>query len=99
MVEGSVRIISDFLAKRVAKNVQGTRGMNRSLARFTILFGVYASLSTPAYAYLDPATGSIIIQSVIGIVATWVMYSKIFAAKAKSFFMRLGKGRSAQDAE
>ena len=73
--------------------------MNKSLTRFAILFGVYASLSTPAYAYLDPATGSIIVQSIIGVVATWVMYSKMFAAKAKSFFARLGKGRSAQDAE
>ena len=73
--------------------------MKKSLARFAVLFGVYASLSTPAYAYLDPATGSIIVQAAIGVVATWVMYSKMFAAKAKSFFMRLGKGRSAQDAE
>ena len=73
--------------------------MSRSFARFAILFGVYASVSTPAYAYLDPATGSIMIQAAIGVVATWIMYSKMFAAKAKSFFMRLGKGRSTQDAE
>lgn len=73
--------------------------MNRSLARFAILFGVYASLSAPAYAYLDPATGSIIVQAVIGVLATWVMYSKMFAAKAKSFLLRFTKGRSAQDAE
>ena len=67
--------------------------------RFVVLFGVYVSFCSPAYAYLDPATGSIIIQSVIGVVATWIMYSKMFAAKAKSFFLRLGKGRSTQDAE
>lgn len=73
--------------------------MNKSLARFAILFGVFASLCSPAYAYLDPATGSIMVQALIGAVATWVMYSKMFAAKAKSFFLRLGKGRNAQDAE
>lgn len=73
--------------------------INKSRARFIVLFGVYASLGTPAYAYLDPATGSIIIQSIIGIIATWVMYSKMFAAKAKSFLMRLGKGKNEQDAE
>ena len=73
--------------------------MNQSLTRFTILFGVYASLSAPAYAYLDPATGSIIIQAVIGAVATWIMYSRMFAAKAKAFFTRIAKGRGAQEAE
>ena len=73
--------------------------MNKSLARFAILFGVYASLSAPAYAYLDPATGSIAIQALIGAVATWIMYSKMFAAKAKNWFAGLGKGRNSSDAE
>jgi len=68
-------------------------------ARFVLLFGVYASMCSPAYAYLDPATGSIMIQAAIGVVATWVMYSKMFAAKAKAFFLRIAKGRSAPDAE
>lgn len=73
--------------------------MNKSLTRSAILFSVYASLSAPAHAYLDPATGSIALQAFIGAVATWIMYSKMFAAKAKNFLMRLGKGRSASDAE
>ena len=74
-------------------------GMKKSITRLAILFGVYASLSTPAYAYLDPATGSIAIQALIGAVATWIMYSKMFARKAKDFLARLAKGRSGQDAE
>jgi hypothetical protein len=73
--------------------------MKKSLARFAILFSVYGSLSAPAYAYLDPATGSIIIQAVIGVIATWIMYSKMFAAKAKAFFIRIAKGRGAQETE
>jgi hypothetical protein len=73
--------------------------MNVSIKRLAILFAVYASLSSPAYAYLDPATGSIAVQAIIGAVATWIMYSKIFARKAKDFLSRLAKGRSAQDAE
>ena len=73
--------------------------MRLPAARFITLFGVYASLCSPAYAYLDPATGSIIVQSVIGVIATWIMYSKMFAAKAKSYLSRFGKGRSAQDSE
>ena len=62
--------------------------MNVRIFRATVLFAVYAALSSPAYAYLDPATGSIIIQAVIGAVATWIMYSKMFAAKVRSFFVR-----------
>lgn len=73
--------------------------MKKSIARLAILFAVYASLSTPAYAYLDPATGSIAIQAMIGAVATWIMYSKLFARKAKEFLSRLARGRSGQDAE
>jgi hypothetical protein len=73
--------------------------MQKTAVRLTILFAVYASLSSPAYAYLDPATGSIAIQALIGLVATWIMYSKIFAKRAKDFLSRLAKGRSAPDAE
>jgi len=73
--------------------------MVRKNLRWVMLFGTYATFSAPAYAYLDPATGSIFIQAVIGVIATWVMYSKMYAAKAKAFFSKLGKGNSAQDAE
>jgi hypothetical protein len=45
-------------------------------------------LSSPAYAYLDPATGSIAIQALIGLFATWMMYSRMFAQKVRSFFAR-----------
>ena len=57
--------------------------------RAAILFAFYASFSSPAYAYLDPATGSILLQALIGVAATWVMYSKMFAAKAKGFFAKI----------
>jgi hypothetical protein len=68
--------------------------MDVRIFRATVLFAVYASLSSPAYAYLDPATGSMIIQAAIGLVATWVMYSKMFAAKVRSFFVRAGRKES-----
>jgi hypothetical protein len=74
------------------------RDSTKSLIRLGILFAVYASLASPAYAYLDPATGSIALQALIGAVATWVMYSKMFAAKVKNFFRR-GKGSNGSDAE
>jgi hypothetical protein len=68
--------------------------MERRVIRLTVLFAVYASLCSPAYAYLDPVTGSIAVQVVIGAVATWLMYSKMFLAKAKNFVTSLFTRRS-----
>jgi hypothetical protein len=68
--------------------------MDARIFRATVLFVVYAALSSPAHAYLDPATGSMIIQAVIGFVATWIMYSKLFAHKVRSFFARSGRTES-----
>jgi hypothetical protein len=74
--------------------------MKIGIGRAAVLFVVYASLSSPAYAYLDPATGSIAIQALIGAVATWIMYSKLFAQKLRSFFVKLvRKERNASPSE
>ena len=73
--------------------------MDTRIIRAAVLFAVYASLSSPAHAYLDPATGSIIIQAVVGAVATWVMYSKMFAAKVRAFFVRPGKDSGTAQSE
>lgn len=64
------------------------------------LFAGGLTLSSPAYAYLDPATGSIALQALIGAIATWALYSKMLASRARSFFMRMaGKGRKTEDSE
>ena len=60
--------------------------MSRRLARFAALFAVYVCFSAPAQAYLDPATGSIIVQAVIGAVAAWLMYTRAFLARIKALF-------------
>ena len=73
--------------------------MSGALVRPLALFALLISLSSPAYAYLDPATGSIIVQSVIAAVASWVAYSKLFAARARAFFGRFGRGRNKSDTE
>jgi hypothetical protein len=67
--------------------------------RWALLFATYVTFSSPAYAYLDPATGSIAVQVIIGAVATWLMYSKMYAAKAKSFILKLVRRQRAQDTE
>ena len=63
--------------------------MVRSSVRFGVLFLTYLSLSTPAYAYLDGATASIVLQAIIGGVATWVVYSRSLLAKGKALFTGL----------
>ena len=73
--------------------------MKRAVVRPLALFAVLISLSSPAYAYLDPATGSIIVQSVIAAVASWVTYSRVFASRVREFFARRGLRRNKSNSE
>jgi len=58
------------------------------------LAAVLALLSTPAHAYLDAGTGSLIIQAVIGTIAGGLVAIRIYWQKIKDFF-----GRSASEQE
>lgn len=60
--------------------------MVRRKLRIAALTGLYGSLASPAYAYLDAATGSIIIQAIIGAVGTWIVYSKLLVQRVRGFF-------------
>lgn len=50
------------------------------LAALTCLF------TTPAHAYLDPGTGSMILQGIIGAIAVGAAYISIFWHRVKSLF-------------
>lgn len=50
----------------------------------------------PAYAYLDPGTGSMILQLLLGGVAGALMVGRLYYRKIRSFFAGL-LGRQAQD--
>ena len=66
--------------------------------RLFSLFILYASLSTPAYAYLDPATGSIVLQALIGAVGTALVYYRLGMAKIRAGVSRVfGRKSGAQD--
>ena len=43
-------------------------------------------IATPAFAYLDPSTGSMIISAVVGLFATAALAVKTYWYKLKSFF-------------
>lgn len=57
--------------------------MISAIGAFAIL-----SLSAPAHAYLDPATGSIILQAVIGAVAGATLFFRTSLYRLKSLFSR-----------
>ncbi|MDO6677543.1 hypothetical protein [Shewanella sp. 4_MG-2023] len=52
----------------------------------TILLASLVMLSTPAYAYLDPGTGSIIFQAIIASVVMGLTTIKLWWAKFKDLF-------------
>lgn len=52
------------------------------------------SLSAPAHAYLDPATGSIILQATIGAIAGATLFFRTSVYKVKSFFTRSGSAKA-----
>ena len=64
--------------------------MQDRTARLTAIFAIFATMEAPAFAYLDGATGSIILQAAIGLFASWMVYYRAFREKARGFFARIG---------
>lgn len=64
-----------------------------SLAGFLAMLSVAA----PAHAYLDPATGSIILQAVIGAIAGATLFLRTSLYKVKTFFVRGNKAGTDQE--
>ncbi|HEV2747974.1 MAG TPA: hypothetical protein VGW34_11825 [Allosphingosinicella sp.] len=66
-----------------------------------IAFLSMASLSSPAHAYLDPATGSIILQATLGAIAGGTLFFRTSLYKVKALFAPRAKADAAapSDAE
>ena len=45
-------------------------------------------LSPPAFAYLDPSTGSMVVSAIVGIFASIALAVKTYWYKIKGFFRR-----------
>jgi hypothetical protein len=58
--------------------------VKKSFVPFGLFGALLVSLSTPAFAYLDGATGSMLIQAVIGGVAAAGMFGRHFIGKIKT---------------
>ena len=48
-------------------------------------------LATPAYAYLDPGTGGIILQAILAFIAASIATLSFYLTKVKLFFIKLFK--------
>ena len=59
--------------------------LNFLVNRFTCIASVIILVPSPAYAYIDPGTGSLIIQGVIGAIAAVGVTLKIYWHKIKVF--------------
>jgi len=56
-----------------------------------ITFVILISNSNYAFAYLDPGTGSIILQAIIGAIAAGLTFFTNFWLKVKNFFKKIFK--------
>ena len=53
-----------------------------------LFLGGLAVLATPAWAYVDPNAGSVLLQVLLGGIAGLAVFGKLFWKKIKSFFDR-----------
>ena len=56
-----------------------------------LIFVFFISNSNSAFAYLDPGTGSIILQAIIGAIAAGLTFFTNFWLKVKNFFKKIFK--------
>jgi hypothetical protein len=71
--------------------------MIRRALRVAFVFAACLSIASPAYAYLDPGTGSMLVSAVIGLFAAVALALKMFWYRVVGLFR--GKGRDIQPGE
>jgi hypothetical protein len=57
-------------------------------SNFTLIIFILITYTSPAHAYLDPGTGSMLIQGLIGGLAVAMSFISIYWHKLKSFFSK-----------
>lgn len=72
--------------------------MNKILVLSLVFLGAF-SVSTPAYAYLDPGTGSMILQLLLGGAAGVAMVFKLYWDRIKGFLGYAPKSDDYQETE
>lgn len=62
--------------------------MNLDKLIFVLVFALALDLANPALAYLDPGTGSMILQLLLGGIAGALMVGKLYWHRVRSFFRK-----------
>lgn len=63
--------------------------MNKNMIKLLVLAAVYlAAVTRPSYAYLDPGTASILLQSVIGAFVAGAATVGLYWSRFKGFFRK-----------
>ena len=64
--------------------------MNTSISNLKFPFLIFSLIAytSPAYAYLDPGTGSVLLQGLIGGIAAVMAFLSIYWQKVKAFFSK-----------
>ena len=64
--------------------------MNSSTSKLPFLFLIFGLISytSPAYAYLDPGTGSLLLQGLLAGFAAIISVLSIYWQKVKAFFSK-----------
>ncbi len=69
------------------------RNRTSRLAEHAVLGSVFvlASSAAPAFAYIDPGTGSMMLQLMLGGVAGALVVGKLYLHRAREFFRSVGR--------
>ena len=70
--------------------------MLKIISKITFLLSL---LTSPAYAYLDPGTGNIIIQAILAFIATTITTLSFYWTKVKIFLSKLFKKNKGDEKE
>ena len=64
--------------------------MNTSVSNLKFLFLIFSLIAytSPAYAYLEPGTGSMLLQGLIAGLAAIMSFLSIYWQKVKAFFVK-----------
>ena len=69
----------------------------RDAALFALVFLSALKIDAPAYAYLDPGTGSMLVQMLLGGLAGVLVVGKLYWHRVKAFFGRGPAPSAARD--
>ena len=83
-------MISDITRRRVARAGRGTHAPARR--RVGLAAAAALLVSAPGHAYIDPGTGSILLQGLLAAIAVALGVARAYWQRIKAFFARADRG-------